>query len=101
MYVAARLFINVLCFLAWGGREFKEGTIKLIRWTSPIAVNVLGTAGARTGKAAFVVTLIGEIMGVAEVGFAFALRKARREHVEWPMTLMAMLSAVAARNGHS
>ncbi|RYP89776.1 hypothetical protein DL770_004118 [Monosporascus sp. CRB-9-2] len=67
---------------------------------NPIASNMLGTAGAckyycsgwRAGKATFVVTLIGAIMGGVRVGLVSALRKARREHVEWPMTFKAVPS---------
>jgi hypothetical protein len=39
------------------------------------------------------------LMGGIEAGLIFALRAARRKHLEWPLTLMAVLSAVLLSAG--
>ncbi|EXJ93645.1 hypothetical protein A1O1_02037 [Capronia coronata CBS 617.96] len=44
-------------------------------------------------KSATLVTPIAAVMGGIEVGLVFALRAARRNHVDWPITFMAVLSA--------
>ena len=44
-------------------------------------------------KSAVVVTPVALVMGGIECGLVFALRKARDNQVEWPATLMAVLSA--------
>ncbi len=56
-------------------------------------------SGWRARSAGSVVGAVGAIMGGIELGLIFALRKARRDHVEWPMTLMAVLSAVLLAAG--
>ncbi|RYP52740.1 hypothetical protein DL768_002169 [Monosporascus sp. mg162] len=70
-------------------------TLRLITWAQ---CKYYGS-GWRAGKATLVVTLMGAIMGGVEVRLFFALRKARHEHVEWPMTFMAVLSAVLLATG--
>lgn len=44
-------------------------------------------------KSAMIVTPVALVMGGIECGLVFALRSGRRHQVEWPITLMAVLSA--------
>ncbi|KIW68421.1 hypothetical protein PV04_04369 [Phialophora macrospora] len=44
-------------------------------------------------KSLAVVTPVAALMGGVECGLIFALRRARHDHVEWPITFMAVLSA--------
>ncbi|KAK6346699.1 hypothetical protein TWF696_006817 [Orbilia brochopaga] len=48
----------------------------------------------RPAKAILVASAIGTLLAGIEVGLVFALRVPQREGVDWPMTLMAVLSAV-------
>lgn len=57
------------------------------------------SSGWRVMNATFAVTVIGAIMGGVELGLVFALRKAKRDNIEWPMTFMAVLSAVLLAAG--
>ncbi|KAJ4678131.1 hypothetical protein HRR92_003558 [Exophiala dermatitidis] len=44
-------------------------------------------------KSAAIMTPIAAVMGGIECGLVFALRRAKHNHVEWPVTFMAVLSA--------
>lgn len=44
-------------------------------------------------KSAMIVTPVALVMGGIECGLVFALRRGQRHQVEWPITLMAVLSA--------
>lgn len=44
-------------------------------------------------KSVAIVTPVALVMGGIECGLIFALRQARHDHVEWPVTFMAVLSA--------
>jgi hypothetical protein len=44
-------------------------------------------------KSLGVATPVAALMGGVECGLIFALRRARHDHVEWPITFMAVLSA--------
>lgn len=46
-----------------------------------------------------ILVVVGTVMGGIEVGLVFALRKARRDNLEWPMTFMAVMSAVLLAAG--
>ncbi|KAK5528056.1 hypothetical protein LTR25_010722 [Vermiconidia calcicola] len=44
-------------------------------------------------KSASIVAPVAAVMGGIECGLVFALRRAKHNHTEWPITLMAVLSA--------
>ena len=71
-------------------------SLSLVTWAQCM---YYGSGWPVAKKVVPVLAVVGAVIGGVEVGLVFALRRARRDGVEWPMTFMAVLSAVLLAAG--